>query len=240
MVCLSDIWAWTRTRKCPQERQMIFSHGQFCMTPLRRKKVLEQTVYCTLSQVMCSVNDITLCYGTGCCSMCGTHCESPRKPSGCRNPPYYYFQLIFLNSKQSAYTSYNYTSCRSKSGVIWGRSVVMHVRCMVFSVALPSLGPLEGSLWNGSTWPWPMTVTYCREAVNLWHTAVTNCEEKVREICSGAILKDMALSACLPWVWLSKNEILESWILWRGAAIYCSLLVFMEVILVVSGSELMF
>lgn len=140
MVCLSDIWAWTRARKCPQERQMIFSHGQFCMTPLRRKKVLEQTVYCTLSQVMCSVNDITLCYGTGCCSICGAHWESPRKPSG--------------------YVSYNYTSCRSKSGVIWGRSVLW---CMsdlvVFSVALPSLGPLEGSLWNGSTWPWPMTVT---------------------------------------------------------------------------------
>lgn len=79
-----------------------------------------------------------------------------------------------------------------------------------------------------------------REAVNLWHTAVTNCEEKVREICSEAVLKDMVLSACFPWVWLSKNEILESWILWRGAAIYCSLLVFMEVILVVSGRELMF
>lgn len=160
MVCLSDIWAWTRTRKCPQERQMIFSHGQFCMTPLRRKKVLEQTVYCTLSQVMCSVNDITLCYGTGCCGICGAHWESPRKPSGCRNPPHYYFQLIFLSSKQSAYVSYNYTSCRSKSGVSWGKSVLW---CMsdlvVFSVALPSLGPLEDSLWNGSNWPWPMTVT---------------------------------------------------------------------------------
>lgn len=46
VVCLSDIWAWTRTRKRPQEGQMIFSHGQFCMTPLRRKNALEQTVYC--------------------------------------------------------------------------------------------------------------------------------------------------------------------------------------------------
>lgn len=47
---------WTRTRNRPQERQMIFSHGQLCMTPLRHKEVLEQTVYCTLSQVMCLTN----------------------------------------------------------------------------------------------------------------------------------------------------------------------------------------
>lgn len=35
---------------------MIFSHGQLCKTPLRHKEVLEQTVYCTLSQVMCLTN----------------------------------------------------------------------------------------------------------------------------------------------------------------------------------------
>lgn len=47
--CLSDNWTWTRTRKSPQERRVIFSHGRFCMTLLRHKRIFEQTVYCTLS-----------------------------------------------------------------------------------------------------------------------------------------------------------------------------------------------
>lgn len=56
---------------------------------------------------------------------------------------------------------YNYTSYWPKSGVIWGRSVLWCMSdLLVFSVALLSLGPLEGSLWNGSSWPWPVTVTY--------------------------------------------------------------------------------
>lgn len=68
----------------------------------------------------------------------------------------------FLNCKQCSYISYEYTHYRPNSGVTRGRSVLCCVSdSVVFPAALRSYlsDPLEGSLSNGSTWPWPMAVT---------------------------------------------------------------------------------
>lgn len=125
---------------------------------------------CTvLSQAMSSINDITLCCGTGCCSVCDAHCGSPWEAwwmrklcSPLQNKKENISNEHFLNCKQCSYISYEYTHYRPNSGVTRGRSVLCCVSdSVVFPAALRSYlsGPLEGSLSNGSTWPWPMAVT---------------------------------------------------------------------------------
>lgn len=69
---------------------------------------------------------------------------------------------------------------------------------------------------------------------------MTNCEEKVREICSGAILKDMEIQSTSPGYGLAQMKSLnhESS---EGEQLFTAAdLVFMDVILVVSGGALMF
>lgn len=171
------------------------------------------------------------------------------KPSGCRNYTSHFkmeeniIPWTSLNCKQCSYISYEYTRYGPHSGVTWGRGVCC-VACQTWWYFLRRSDPISGVLWRAATqmarlglgqWQWHT------EAVGFWHTAVTNCEEKVREICSGASIKDMEIQPTSPGCGLAQmkslnHEYSEGEPLFTAA----NLVFFMEVILVVSSRELMF
>ncbi len=121
--------------------------------------------------------------------------------------------------------------------VVWPEGGVRCVACQTWWYFLWRSDPISKGLWRAASqtarlglgqWQWHT------EAVNFWHTAVTNCEEKVREICSGAISWDMEIQPASPgrsWVQMKSlnHEYTEGEQLFAAAN-----LVFMEVILVVS------
>ena len=66
---------------------------------------------------------------------------------------------------------------------------------------------------------------------------MTNCEEKVREICSEAILKDMEIQPASPGCGLAQMKSLNHEYS-EGVQLFTATnLIFMEVILVVSSSS---
>lgn len=146
-LCLSNKWTWkgTRKKKSPQEKWLVFSHGQFCMTPLRHKRILKQAVYCTMKWCVPTVS-VASCSFT-----------QMAASDGCRNYSlrfrFFWGRVIsherVLNCKQCSYITYEYTYYGTHGGVTWGTSVPC---CMSDSVVFPAAllaylwGPLEGSL----------------------------------------------------------------------------------------------
>lgn len=161
--------------------------------PLGYGKMLKQTAYCTLSQVMCTYQWYHTPCGAGGCSVCGSHCGAAWEavhveitfPAS--RPRRLYFPWMSLNCKQCPYISYEYTRCGPRS--VWPEGGVCCAACQTLWYFLRRSDPISGVLWRAASqtarlglgrWQWHT------EAVDFWYPAVTNCEEKVREICSGA------------------------------------------------------
>lgn len=161
--CLSDNWTWTTTRKSPQERQFSHMGNSVWLHWGTREYLNKQCIYCTLSWVMVylpmiSHSIVQLAAAVHVTSIVDHH----GKPGGSRN---YYSKRKENISHECLWTVNNVDTFlyEPHSGVTWGKSVLCCVSdLVVFPAALRSYlrGPLEGSLSNGSTWPWPMTVTY--------------------------------------------------------------------------------
>jgi len=127
--------------------------------------------------------------------------------------------------------------------VVWpeGRACCVCVRLGGISCGAPilSMGSSGGQSFKTAQlglgqWQWHT------EAVDFWHTAVTNCEEKVRDICSGTILKDMEIQPTSPGYNLAQMKSLNHEYSEGEQLFTAANLAFMGVILVVTCRELMF
>lgn len=100
-----------------------------------------------------------------------------------------YFPWMSLNCKHCSYISYEYTHYEPHS--VWPEGGMCCVACQTLWYFLQHSDHISGVLWRAESqsvvlglgrWQWHT------EAVNFWHAAVTNCEEKVRLICFRVIL----------------------------------------------------
>lgn len=186
---------------------------------------------CTvLSQAMSSINDITLCCGTGCCSVCDAHCGSPweawwmRKLCSPLQNKKRIFPMNIFWTVNNVHTFHMNTHIIGPT-VVWPEGGVCCVACQTLWYFLQRSDPISRVLLRAASqmaqlglgqWQWH------REAVDSWHTAVTNCEEKVRGICSGFIHKDMEIQPPSPGYGLAKMKSLNHEYSEGGTAIYCS------------------
>lgn len=146
---------------------------------------------------------LSLWIDMGSCA-CGNYVPPPRQDHE------EYFPWMSLNCKQCPYISYEYTQYGPRS--VWPEGGVCCVACQTLWYFLRRSDPISGVLWRAASqtarpglgrWQWHT------EAVDFWYPAVTNCEEKVRETCSGAILKDMEIQPASPRYGLAQMKSLN-------------------------------
>lgn len=196
----------------------------------------KQTVYCTLSPVMCTYQWYRT-HGTGCCMWLSLWIFV-----GCWNyTPH--LKMKDNISHECHWTVNNVHTFHMNTHimgptVVWPGGRVCCVACQTWWYFLRRSSPISGVFWRAASetarlglghWQWHTV------AVDFWHTAVTNCEEKVGEICSGAILKDMEIQPTSPGYGLVQMKSLNHEYSEGEQLFTAANLVFMEVILVVSS-----
>lgn len=141
------------------------------------------------------------------------------RPSGCWNyAPHFKSNEHFLDCKQYSYISYEYTHYWPSSGVTQGWSVLC---CWWYFLQRSDL--ISGVLWRAASQMAQLGLGRWQ-----WHSrfSTPSCDWLwVSKRWGGFVLDsflEMEIQPTPPGVWLSKNELLESWILWRGTAVKCS------------------
>lgn len=190
---LSDNWTQT-TRKKALRKDGRFSHmGNSVRLHRGTREYLNSESYIELSDVCLpriSHSVVQLAAAVHVTAIVDRH----GKPGGRRN-------YNLLRKQNIPWMSLKCKQCSSFSNeyclwtVVWPEGecvcvcVVLCVRLGGISCGAPIRRPLDAGLSNDSTcagarWQWRA------EAVDFWHKAATNCEEKVKDIWSVAIFKD--------------------------------------------------
>lgn len=127
--------------------------------------------------------------------------------------------------------------------VVWPEGQVCRAVCQTLWYFLRHSEPISGVLWRAASkmarlglgrWQWHT------EAVEFWHTAVSNCEEKVREIRLWVSLKDMEIQPASLGYGVAQMKSLNHEYSGGEALFTAASLAFMETIMVVSSWELRF